>query len=115
MEIINIERKAYEDFTGEFNHFVKKMMEMGQRGTDKRLGEWMTGEDVCRVLRIRPRTLQTLRDNGTLAFSQISHKTYYKQEDVQGIMKVVRDRKKDAVWRKPRRRESKSKGNETEC
>ncbi len=48
MEIINIERKAYEDFAGEFNHFVKKMMEMGQRGTDKRLGEWMTGEDAGR-------------------------------------------------------------------
>ena len=26
---------------------------------------------------ICPRTVQTLRDNGTLAYTQISHKTYY--------------------------------------
>ena len=37
----------------------------------------------------------TLRDNGTLAYTQISHKTYYKPEDVMAIVAVVEDRKKD--------------------
>ena len=103
MEIVNIEKKTYEDFVGKFEHFVKKMTEMGNRGTDKRLGEWLDNDDVCSILRISQRTLQTLRDNGTLAYSQISHKTYYKPEDVQRIIKVVEDRKKDAAWRKPRK------------
>ena len=49
------------------------------------------------------KSLQTLRDNGTLAYSQISHKTYYKQEDVDNVMKDVKDRKKAAAWRKPRK------------
>ena len=102
MEIINIEKEAFEDFEAQFNHFVKKMKEIGNRGTDKRLGEWLDNQDVCQILRIKPRTLQTLRDNGILAYSQISHKTYYKPEDVQRIIKVVEDRKKDAAWRKPR-------------
>ena len=103
MEIVNIEKDAYEKFAGQFGHFVKKMIEMGKRGSDKRLGEWMDNQEVCDRLRISPRTLQTLRDNGTLAYSQISHKTYYKPEDVESIMKVVADRKKDAAWRKPRK------------
>ena len=103
MEIVNIEKDAYEKFAGQFDHFVKKMMEMGKRGSDKRLGEWMDNQEICDRLRISPRTLQTLRDNGTLAYSQISHKTYYKPEDVESIMKVVADRKKDAAWRKPRK------------
>ena len=33
------------------------------------MSEWMDNQDVCRMLNISPRTLQTLRDNGTLAFT----------------------------------------------
>ena len=53
----------------------------------------------CRMLNISPRTLQTLRDNGTLAYSQINHKTYYRPEDVQRIVSVVEDRRKEAKFK----------------
>ena len=104
IEIVNIEKKTYEKFVEQFESFVKKMTEMGNRGTDKRLGEWLDNDDVCRILRISQRTLQTLRDNGTLAYSQISHKTYYKPEDVESVMNIVKDRMKDAAFRKPRKK-----------
>ena len=42
---------------------------------------------------------QTLRDNGTLAYSQINHKTYYRPEDVQRIVSVVEDRRKEAKFK----------------
>ncbi len=81
MEIISIERSTYEviDFVASlveelltsFNSFVLQMRAMGSRGTDKRLGEWLDNQDVCQILNISPRTLQTLRQNGTLAYSQI--------------------------------------------
>ena len=103
IEIVNIEKTAYDKFVGQFEGFVKKMTEMGNRGTNKCLGDWLDNDDVCRILRISKRTLQTLRDNGTLAYSQISHKTYYRQEDVDNIIKDVRERKKDALWHKPRK------------
>lgn len=103
IEIVNIEKTAYDKFVGQFEGFVKKMTEMGNRGTNKCLGDWLDNDDVCRILRISKRTLQTLRDNGTLAYSQISHKVYYKQEDVDNVMKDVKDRKKAAAWRKPRK------------
>ena len=77
------------------------MTEIGNRGTNKCLGDWLDDDKVCRNLKISKRTLQTLRDNGTLAYSQISHKTYYNQEDVDKVIKDVRDRQKGAVWRKP--------------
>ena len=47
---------------------------------------------MCQTLNICPRTVQTLRDNGTLAYTQISHKTYYKPEDVMAIVAVVEDK-----------------------
>jgi predicted site-specific integrase-resolvase len=75
------------------------MRAMADRGTDKKLGEWLDNQDVCQMLNISPRTLQTLRDNGTLAYSQINRKVYYKPEDVERILHVVAGRNKAAKKR----------------
>ena len=102
MEVISIERSTYEElhprltpapYQGTSN--VIQMKAMAGRGTDKRLGEWLDNQDVCQILNISPRTLQTLRQNGTLAYSQIEHKIYYKPEDVERIIPLVEVRKKD--------------------
>ena len=89
MEIVSIERSTYEDF----NSFVEQMKKMGSRGTDKGLGVWLDNQDVCQILNVCPRTLQTLRDNGTLAYSQIERKVYYKPEDVKRILPLVEERR----------------------
>ena len=66
MEVISIERSTYEELLTSFNNFVNQMKAMAGRGTDKQLGEWLDNQDVCLILNISPRTLQTLRQNGTL-------------------------------------------------
>jgi predicted CopG family antitoxin len=96
MEVVSIERSTYEELLTGFNSFVAQMRAMADRGTDKKLGEWLDNQDVCQMLNISPRTLQTLRDNGTLAFSQIIRKVYYKTEDVERILYVVAGRDKDS-------------------
>ena len=96
MEVISIERSTYEELLTSFNNFVLQMKAMAGRGTEKRLGEWLDNQDVCQILNISPRTLQTLRQNGTLAYSQIEHKTYYKPEDVECIIPLVEVKKKNA-------------------
>ena len=95
MEVISIERSTYEELLTSFNSFVSQMKAMAGRGTDKQFGEWLDNQDVCQILNISPRTLQTLRQNGTLAYSQIEHKIYYKPEDVERIIPIVEVRKKD--------------------
>ena len=95
MEVVSIERSTYEELLTSFNSFVSQMKAMAGRGTDKRLGEWLDNQDVCQILNISPRTLQTLRQNGILAYSQIEHKVYYKSEDVERIIPLVEVRKKD--------------------
>ena len=95
MEVVSIERSTYEELLTSFNSFVTKMKEMASRGNNKGLGDWIDNQDVCQMLNISPRTLQMLRDNGTLAYSQINRKVYYKPEDVESILHVVADRDKD--------------------
>jgi len=91
MEVISIERSTYEELLTSFNSFVAQMRAIADRGTDKKLGNWLDNQDVCQMLNISPRTLQTLRNNGTLAYSQINRKVYYKPEDVERILYVVAD------------------------
>ena len=95
MEVISIERSTYEELLTSFNSFVVQMKAMASRGNDKGLGDWLDNQDVCQMLNISPRSLQTLRDNGTLAYSQINRKVYYKPEDVERILYVVGGRDKN--------------------
>ena len=96
MEVVSIECSTYEELLTSFNSFVTKMKEMANRGKDKGLGDWLDNQDVCQMLNISPRTLQTLRDNGTLAYSQINRKVYYKLEDVERILHFVAGRDKNS-------------------
>ena len=96
MEVISIERSTYEELLTSFNSFVTQMRAMADKGTGKKLGEWLDNQDVCQMLNVSPRTLQTLRDNGTLAYSQINRKVYYKPEDVDSVLHVVADRGKES-------------------
>ena len=53
--------------------------------TGKLIG-WLDNQDVMQILHISPRTLQTLRANGTLPFSRIKGKFYYKVSDLAALL-----------------------------
>ena len=99
MEIVSIEKRAFEELVAKFDRFVRRMDDICHRYGEKKMNEWIDNQDVFRMLNISPRTLQTLRDNGTLAYSQINHKTYYRPEDVQRIVSIVEDRRKEARFK----------------
>ncbi|MGD9929562.1 MAG: helix-turn-helix domain-containing protein [Mangrovibacterium sp.] len=48
--------------------------------------EWIDKEKVLQILRISSRKLQSLRDNGSLPFSQVDGKIYYKTSDVERLL-----------------------------
>ena len=50
------------------------------------LEDWIDNQDVSNMLHVSPRTLQTLRSNGTLPFSRIGGKIYYLRRDIQKIL-----------------------------
>lgn len=56
---------------------------------DKSLQTWLTNEDVCGILNVSKRTLQTYRDSGKLSYSQIGYKIYYRPEDVEQLIKKM--------------------------
>ena len=50
------------------------------------LEDWIDNQDVMQLLHISVRTLQTLRSNGTLPYSRIMGKIYYRRQDIQKIL-----------------------------
>ena len=50
------------------------------------LEDWIDNQDVMQLLHISSRTLQTLRSNGTLPYSRINNKIYYRRQDIQQIL-----------------------------
>ena len=47
---------------------------------------WIDGQDVMHTMHISKRTLQSLRDNGTLFYSRINGKFYYKVADIENLL-----------------------------
>ncbi len=100
MEIINIEAQTFEKMLSKFEDFASRMEYLCRLHGDWDMQEWLDNQDVCQLLNISKRTLQTLRDNGTLAYTQISHKIYYKPEDVEKIVPIVEEKRKQAKYKR---------------
>lgn len=95
-QIVNIEAKTFEQMLTRFEHFTARMEQLYHLHGEKEIGEWQDNQDVCLLLNISP---QTLRDNGTLGFTRINHKIYYKPEDVKKIIPIVEDKRKQAKYK----------------
>ena len=96
MEIISMDIRTFDALMARVKTIEEKADMLCKRQEDLGLKKWLDNQEVCLLLKVSPRTLQTLRDNGTLAYTQICHKTYYKPGDVESIIRVVEERRKRA-------------------
>ena len=93
MEIVAIEATVFESMLEYLENAARITDELCEKLREKRMGKWLDTQEVCLLLDASPRTLQTLRENGTLAYSRISHKVYYRPEDIQKILSAIQKRK----------------------
>lgn len=85
MEIITIEAKTFEAMMMRVEVLSKKMDALLCE-RNKTLARWMDGREVCLALSISKRTLQTYRDYGTLPYTRIEQKIFYKPEDIERVL-----------------------------
>lgn len=85
MEVVVIDKVTFERMLSGFENFAEKVERLCREHEDLGEREWLDSNDVCKLLGISPRTLQTMRENGTLAYTKISHKVYYRPEDVKAV------------------------------
>lgn len=81
MEVITITSEAFQKIQNDISEISRAVSNSNNK---QPLSEnWLDIADVCQVLHISKRTLQSYRDNGTLPFSQIGGKIYFKAADIE--------------------------------
>ncbi len=66
---------------------IKAHLQASKRTRAEKFKEsWIDGQDVLAALNISKRTLQSLRDTGTLPYSRINGKFYYKVADLEKLL-----------------------------
>lgn len=89
MEVVTMEKKAFDLMMARYNALVKKVELLKHKANGKRLNQWLTGHEVCQQLRISQRTLQKLRDRRFLGHTQIGRQFYYCPEEVKAIVPLI--------------------------
>ena len=82
MEFIIMDAALFDLLLEKLNRLVDEASKI-RSGKDVVLEKWLDNQEVCEILSISKRTLQTLRDTGKLAFTMIEHKIYYRPKDVE--------------------------------
>ena len=90
MEIVIIESHTWEMMMARFETFAERVEQLCRCNGDKAMQKWLDNQEVCGILNISKRTLQTYRDNGTLAHTQIGHKMYYRPVDVELLINKLK-------------------------
>lgn len=88
MEIVSIEAGTFE----EMNKILNSLIQIAQsrnEPTCKKLDEWIDNQDVCILMDISPRKLQTLRRSGAIPYSRIDRKIYYEKADIIQYMESI--------------------------
>ncbi len=89
MEVIAIQKSVFEGMTNE----LKTLLELTENATRKytpifKEEKWLDNQEVCLMMNITKRTLQTYKDKGLLPYSKLNHKNYYKRSDVQALLEA---------------------------
>lgn len=81
MEIVAIEKRTFEQMIQRFEDFTKQINALCRQNQSTK--NCLDNKQVCELLKISSRTLQTYRATGVLPYSQIGRKCYYKATDIE--------------------------------
>lgn len=86
-KVIIINQLVFDELVNHLKFLAKRVDYLHKMQMSKKLGEHLNGEQVCNILNIKPRTLQTYRDSGKIGFTQIGRKIFYRVNDVDKLLK----------------------------
>ena len=89
MEIVVLEKQAFEELLSEMRQLAGRVVLLDRKSKDRQLSKWMNGEEVCELLHISERTLQTLRSLHKIGYAQVGHKFMYRPDEVQLVQRQL--------------------------
>lgn len=87
MDIVILEKSAFEQLLAEVRQLTQRVESLSRKCRDKRFQKWLTGEEVCAILKISQRSLQNLRSKHKICYAQLGRKFYYRPEEVELVIR----------------------------
>jgi hypothetical protein len=87
MNVELITKEDLKEFKSDLLNEIKAIIKPGEGQSKK----WLKSNEVRKLLKISPGTLQNLRINGTLRFTKVGSIIYYKQEDIDKVLEGNRN------------------------
>jgi len=88
MELISMSIKVFDALAQRVENIEQRVEILYRRQEDSGLKKWLDNQDVCQMLNISKRTLQSYRERGLLPYCRIEHKILYKPEDIEKLLKL---------------------------
>ncbi len=87
MNIITIETEAFKKLMQSIDE-LKQLVSNGFNGKEAAYMNrvWLNKKEVCQMLRISERSLQTYRNNGEIPYTKIGSKIFYNAEEIKEVI-----------------------------
>ncbi len=87
MEVITIESKAFKQLMEKLDALSEYVYKLKQQPTENDEDSWVSSREICDFLKISERTLQRLRTNGKVSYTNLGGKYYYQISQVKKLLK----------------------------
>lgn len=86
MEIVILEKRVFDALIENANALARQVETLKRTCGDYKIAKWLDGEQVCRLLRISQRQLQTMRDKRIIGCTRLNRRFFYKPQEVERLI-----------------------------
>jgi hypothetical protein len=86
MEVITMESRVFKELQAKINTIIKFVSTLQSKTKEEPLDSWVDSYEICTFLKISSRTLQRLRAEGTVNFSRIRGKNFYRISEIERLL-----------------------------
>jgi hypothetical protein len=86
MEVITMESQVFKELTAKIDMIAKFVVEHQKHEDEEVTEEWVDSYEICTFLKISTRTLQRLRAQKLISYSQIRGKNFYRLSEVKRML-----------------------------
>lgn len=99
MEIITFESKAYKELDNKITAIADYIFNHAEMAKQSEEDMWVDSYEVCTFLKISEKTLQRLRVSGTIAYSNIRGRYFYKVSEIRRMLeeRLIRSNKSEKL------------------
>jgi hypothetical protein len=86
MEVITMESQAFKEIQSKINMIARFVAAIESKQAEQPVESWVDSYEVCTFLKISDKTLQRLRSSGTINFSRLRGKNFYRISEIQRLL-----------------------------